>query len=75
MAIKGFIEVDEQRCKGCQLCATVCPVQAIGYADKTNEKGYYFAKMINDKCIGCASCAEVCPDSVITVFRKKRVKK
>lgn len=69
MAIKGFIEVDVQKCKGCQLCATVCPVEAIGYSEKTNDKGYYYAIMINDKCIGCANCAIVCPDSVITAFR------
>lgn len=72
MAAKGFIKVDEQACKGCGLCATVCPVKCIGYADKTNNKGYYYALMENDKCIGCANCAEVCPDSVITVYRAKK---
>ena len=69
MAIKGFIEVDIQKCKGCQLCATVCPVHAIGYSEQTNDKGYYYAISINDDCIGCANCAIMCPDSVITAYR------
>ena len=72
MAAKGFIVVDEQNCKGCQLCATVCPTKTIGYAEETNGKGYHFAKMVNDSCIACQSCALVCPDSIITVYRAKK---
>ncbi|MBN2789855.1 MAG: 4Fe-4S dicluster domain-containing protein [Candidatus Delongbacteria bacterium] len=69
MEIKGYIEVDIQKCKGCQLCATVCPKAVIGYSDKTNDKGYYYAIMVNEDCIGCGNCAIVCPDSVITAYR------
>ena len=73
MAIKGFIEVDIQKCKGCQLCATVCPKQVIGYSKVTNDKGYYYAIMTNEDCIGCGNCALICPDSVITAYRAKKV--
>ena len=72
MAVKGTIEIDIQACKGCQLCAGVCPVKAIGFAETTNDRGYYFAKLVNENCIGCASCALVCPDSVITAYRAKK---
>lgn len=72
MAAKGFIQVNVERCKGCQLCATVCPKDVIGYSEETNTKGYYYAMMKNQDCIGCSNCAIVCPDSVITVFRAKK---
>ena len=49
MAAKGFIEVDKQACKGCELCATVCPVKCIGYAKTTNNKGYYYSQMENER--------------------------
>ena len=73
MAAKGIIEIDVQKCKGCKICATVCPVKIIVYSETTNDKGYNYAKLENpEKCIGCASCALVCPDSVITVYREKK---
>lgn len=62
---------DEERCKGCGLCESVCPKHIITLAkDKINVKGYHPAE-ITDKeaCIGCASCAIMCPDTVITVER------
>lgn len=67
--IKGRVTFDENRCKGCTLCTTVCPVKIIKM-DKTriNAKGYHPAWVEEmDKCIACASCATICPDLVITV--------
>ena len=62
---------DEELCKGCELCTTVCPVKII-VMDRTkiNVKGYNPATVTDmDKCIGCANCATICPDVVITVER------
>lgn len=66
------MSVNEQRCKGCGLCATVCPVHIIKLDDeKLNKKGYPVAVCIDlDKCIGCARCAIICPDCVITLEDK-----
>lgn len=71
--IKGAIIVDEERCKGCNLCVVACPLQILSLAEKkVNTKGYHFVQQIKeDTCNGCASCAVVCPDGCITVYKKK----
>ncbi len=60
---------DEERCKGCELCTTVCPKGIVVMArDRMNSKGYHPATVIEmDKCIGCAFCARICPDVAIEV--------
>ena len=69
---KGRVKFQEERCKGCELCTTVCPVKIV-QMDKSqiNVKGYHPATVKDmDKCIGCANCATICPDVVITVERE-----
>ncbi|MEG9429730.1 MAG: 4Fe-4S dicluster domain-containing protein [Christensenellaceae bacterium] len=65
------VSFNEERCKGCGLCVTVCPKGIVALEkDKINAKGYHPAGVIEqEKCIGCASCALMCPDTVITVER------
>ncbi|MDD3766750.1 MAG: 4Fe-4S binding protein [Eubacteriales bacterium] len=60
---------DENSCKGCELCAHVCPKKIIAMAkDRLNSKGFHPAEVADmDKCIGCKFCATICPDVVITV--------
>ena len=69
--IIGAVEVDVERCKGCDLCAVACPLDVLALQlREVNNKGYHFAYMKNpEKCIGCQSCALVCPDGCITVYR------
>ncbi len=70
---KGVIVVDEERCKGCGLCAHACPNDVIGYSKQVNRKGYHFAFMKNaDACTGCSNCGIICPDGVITVYKEKK---
>ena len=60
---------DRDRCKGCELCVTVCPkhILAIDMA-VINRKGYHPAGITGiDQCVACASCARICPDSIIKV--------
>ena len=61
----------EDRCKGCELCTTVCLKKIVVMAkDRINSKGFHPATVIEtDKCIGCAFCATICPDCVIEVER------
>jgi 2-oxoglutarate ferredoxin oxidoreductase subunit delta len=63
------VTFNEDRCKGCRLCITVCPKKIVLIdAEKLNMKGFHPAGVKEmDMCIGCAFCAVICPDCVITV--------
>ena len=66
---RGAIVVDTERCKGCAVCMTACPLGVIELAKEVNGKGYNYAIMAKpEACIGCASCAITCPDGVISVY-------
>ena len=68
---KGKVTFDVDRCKGCGLCTTVCPVNIVAIdKEKINAKGYNPASVTDaEKCIGCTNCATMCPDCIITVER------
>ena len=58
---------NEEICKGCGLCVTVCPKNIVALdTGKLNKKGYTPAGVTDsEKCIGCAFCAMICPDCAI----------
>ena len=68
---KGTVVIDTNRCKGCELCTSVCPQDVLVMADFYNIRGYRPAQLVDPegKCTGCALCAVICPDSVMTVYR------
>lgn len=70
--VKGIVEFDEERCKGCELCIAVCPKKILAlHKIKFNKKGYHPAGAVDpDSCTGCGSCAVMCPDGVISVYRE-----
>jgi 2-oxoglutarate ferredoxin oxidoreductase subunit delta len=67
----GRVIFDENKCKGCELCTTVCPVKIVVMdKERINVKGYHPATVKEmDKCTACSSCAKICPDVVIKVER------
>lgn len=73
MAFKGKLDIDQDRCKGCSLCVSVCPVKILEIDTETvNKKGYNPIKCIDmDKCIGCTSCGLICPDLVFEIERSE----
>ena len=59
---------NQDRCKGCELCISVCPKHILELDAVANVKGYRPATCVDEsKCVGCASCAKICPDSIITI--------
>ncbi len=67
---KGYIEIDREFCKGCQICMAFCPKGAISLSDQLNANGYLPVSFNgNGECTGCATCAVVCPDVAIEVYR------
>ena len=73
--IKGDIIVDIEKCKGCEICGTACPQDALELSREINSKGYHYIVKVEDNCTGCESCAMVCPDGVIKVYRESKKKK
>lgn len=71
----GAVVVNQERCKGCNLCVVSCPSDVLELEpQKINEKGYHYVYMKNpEACIGCSNCGLVCPDGVLTVYRKRLV--
>ena len=68
---KGYIEIDAEYCKGCEVCIAYCPVKVISISDKTNAAGYQYAEFSGSgACTGCAVCALVCPEVAIEVYRE-----
>jgi len=68
--MKGYIEIDRELCKGCQLCMSFCPKEVIALSNKLNANGYLPVVFdSNGECTGCAICALVCPEVAIEVYR------
>lgn len=67
----GAVEIDSERCKGCDLCVVACPADVLALQpQQVNDRGYHYAYPAHeDRCVGCAACATVCPDGCITVWR------
>ena len=74
MAASFIVKFNSDRCKGCELCRTVCPRNIITTSSHVNSKGYFTVAINEDDqkiCIGCASCAQICPDCAIEIFREE----
>ncbi|RII26459.1 MAG: ferredoxin [Geobacter sp.] len=56
------IIVDEQSCRGCELCIDICPTKVF---ELDAEKRLCVVKHAED-CIACLSCAYICPSNAIT---------
>ncbi|MDD2512804.1 MAG: 4Fe-4S dicluster domain-containing protein [Proteiniphilum sp.] len=71
--IKGYVEVNTERCKGCNLCVVACPSGVLDLQPReVNNHGYHYVYVKQpDDCIGCANCGYVCPDGCLTIYRKK----
>lgn len=68
--MKGTVQIEEERCKGCALCIEFCPRDCISLSDELNLKGYFVAAFDESTdCNACRSCALMCPDACIEVSK------
>ena len=66
---KFNLTINEEICKGCGLCVSVCP-KSVLYINKevANAAGYYPSTVNKqDDCIGCQSCVRMCPEVAIRI--------
>ncbi len=70
--VRGYITIDIEKCKGCELCISECPQCSLILSSQINQSGYQFAVLVEDSCNGCTNCALVCPEAIITVFRENK---
>jgi NAD-dependent dihydropyrimidine dehydrogenase PreA subunit/bacterioferritin-associated ferredoxin len=57
--------VDVDKCNGCNICESVCPVLAI---TRVNRK----AVVDVPRCSGCAACEQRCPTYAITMVKREQ---
>lgn len=69
----GYVVVDTDKCKGCDLCVVSCPTDVLELEPReVNDRGYHYVYMKNpNDCIGCANCGYVCPDACLTISRRE----
>ena len=68
--LKTIVEITQEKCKGCEICVSVCPQGCLGL-DHTvfNSKGFHPARYssygLKGKCTACGLCYMVCPDYAV----------
>lgn len=69
--MKGYIQIDRERCKGCAFCIKFCPEKSIYLSEELNLKGYFVAAFdVGRECTGCGTCAIMCPEVAIEVEKR-----
>ncbi len=58
--------VDRDRCKGCRICVSICPYNALEMSDKKTHRGYFYP-IENGNCTACRQCLYACPDFVLSI--------
>lgn len=66
-------EIDEEMCRGCGQCESVCDYKAVKLREK--EDGLKIAEVDATICKGCGTCASVCPTGAahLRFFKSKDI--
>jgi 2-oxoglutarate ferredoxin oxidoreductase subunit delta len=67
------IVIDDQFCKGCNLCIEVCPRKVFTPSGRRSRAGYSMPQATDlDQCSACFLCEMTCPDLALTVIEEKK---
>jgi 2-oxoglutarate ferredoxin oxidoreductase subunit delta len=70
-----MIQVNDDWCKGCNLCIISCPRQALIFSERFNKRGIHPPELVDpNRCNNCRMCELVCPDFAITVVDEHTIK-
>lgn len=68
--------INENLCKGCQLCIHVCAPEVLKISEGFNDHGYHPALYVGQGCTACGVCYYTCPEPgaivVVKAPRKSR---
>jgi 2-oxoglutarate ferredoxin oxidoreductase subunit delta len=66
---KIIIEINQEWCKGCEICVDVCPQNVFKMQD--------FKAMVQNLagCTGCLLCEVLCPDFAIIIKKQRKKRK
>jgi NAD-dependent dihydropyrimidine dehydrogenase PreA subunit len=56
-----IVNVDAEKCEGCEECVNVCPNSVFQMADGKSDPYQ------SSECVFCESCLGVCPTTAITI--------
>ena len=72
--VKGYKKtatIVPERCKGCGLCITKCPVAALKFGKELGVYATPVPEIDLERCINCGNCRLFCPDGAIEVVKDK----
>lgn len=68
MLKKIRIHINEDLCKGCGICISLCPNKVISKSEELSSRGVFLPVITSgDKCTACCVCEEHCPDLAIFI--------
>lgn len=66
-----IIDIDEELCKGCEICTDLCPKKVFETSGRINKRGYYLPVPVKeDECTECRLCELLCPEFAICVVNE-----
>jgi 2-oxoglutarate ferredoxin oxidoreductase subunit delta len=61
-----IIHIDEDFCKGCNICVEMCATDVFTISTQINSKGYYVpVPTYAERCGGCMICELSCPELAV----------
>ncbi len=63
----GAIDIDQEKCIGCGLCAKICPGNSL-VLDENKHPASKDPEMLN--CAACGACAAICSEEAIVISQK-----
>ena len=67
------IHIDEEYCKGCDICIELCPTDVFTKSEQINSRGYYIPiPEVIENCTGCMICELICPEMAVIIIEDKK---